>query len=154
MEEANNLPRSPLPLSHTKWQVGRSFVIHSPHGSPSSCHEWMSSRCQSPGSAMDTVLASWLVLVAWHGHSDAEGDQQLWVMHPSWRQSYQSHNMQLIIITTPLELLHVDFTSIEITWWSWINPQTWWTFWSFVTTFQDTSWHIWPLLWWNCENHC
>ena len=29
--------------------------------------------------------------------------------------------------------------------WSWIRPQTWWTFWSFVTTLQNMSWHTWPI---------
>ena len=29
-------------------------------------------------------------------------------------------------------------------WWSWINPQTWLTFWSFMTILQNTSWHMWP----------
>ena len=28
--------------------------------------------------------------------------------------------------------------------WSWINPQMWWMFWSFVTTLQNMSWHMWP----------
>ena len=28
--------------------------------------------------------------------------------------------------------------------WSWINPQMWWQFWSFETTLQNTSWHMWP----------
>ena len=92
-EEANALPRSLLPLSHTKWWVGKSFAIHSPHGSLSICHEWMSPRCQTPGSAVDAVLATWPVLVARHGCTDAEGNQQLWAMHPAWRQSYQSPNV-------------------------------------------------------------
>ena len=30
--------------------------------------------------------------------------------------------------------------------WSWINPQTWWTFWSFVTTLWNTSWHKWSFI--------
>ena len=30
--------------------------------------------------------------------------------------------------------------------WSWMNPQTQWTFWSFVTTLQNTSWCTWPLI--------
>ena len=48
-----------------------------------------------------------------------------------------------IIVTAPLELPHVDFTSIE-QWWSLINPQTCWKFWSFVTTLGNTLWHITP----------
>ena len=72
----------------------------------------MSLRCWTPGTAMDTVLTTWLVLVARHGHTDAEGNQQLWEMHPAGRQSYQSP-MWPVIVTTPLQLLHIDFTSIE-----------------------------------------
>ena len=29
-------------------------------------------------------------------------------------------------------------------WWSWINLQTWWTVWSFVTTLWNMLWHMWP----------
>ena len=29
-------------------------------------------------------------------------------------------------------------------WWSWINPQMWWTFWSFATILLNTSWCMWP----------
>ena len=53
----------------------------------------MSLRCWTPGSAADTVLATWLVPVARNGHTDAEGYQQLQVMHPAWRQSCQSPNV-------------------------------------------------------------
>ena len=28
--------------------------------------------------------------------------------------------------------------------WSWINPQMWLTFWSFVATLQNTLWYMWP----------
>ena len=28
--------------------------------------------------------------------------------------------------------------------WSWIDPQMWWTFWSFANILQNTSWHMWP----------
>ena len=47
-----------------------------------------------------------------------------------------------IIVTAPLELLHVDFTSIEKTMELDQSPM-WWTFWSFVTTLQHTSWCTW-----------
>ena len=53
-EEDNALPRSPLPLPHTNWQV-RSFVVHSPHHSLSSCHEWMWLRCWTLGSAANST---------------------------------------------------------------------------------------------------
>ena len=29
-------------------------------------------------------------------------------------------------------------------WWSWINSQMWWTFWSFATILWNMSWHMWP----------
>ena len=35
------------------------------------------------------MFAVWLLLVARHGHSDAEGDQQPWVMHQTWRHLCQ-----------------------------------------------------------------
>ena len=50
--------------------------------------------------------------------------------------------VQLIIVTTPLELLHVILAALR-QWWSWIKPQTWWNFWSFVTILQNTPWHMW-----------
>ena len=50
-----------------------------------------------------------------------------------------------IIVTTPLELLHVDITSIETTV-ELDQPQTWWTFWSFMTTLQNMLWHMWSLI--------
>ena len=33
--------------------------------------------------------------------------------------------------------------------WSWMDPQMWWAFWSFVTTLWNTSWHMWtPIKLW------
>ena len=87
-EEADTLPRSPLPLPHTNWQTGRRFVVCSVHRTLSSHHEWMSPECWTPGSAVNSVLATWLILVTQNGHTDAEGDQQLWAMHPAWRHSF------------------------------------------------------------------
>ena len=89
VEEADVLPRSPLPLPHTNWWVG-SFAFHSPHGSSGSCHEWMSLVYWMPGSAVNSTFATCLVLVAQNGHTDAESNQQLWAMHPAWMHSYQS----------------------------------------------------------------
>ena len=48
-----------------------------------------------------------------------------------------------IIVTAPLELLHVDFTSTEMLM-ELDQPQTKWNFWSFVTTLQNMLWHMWP----------
>ena len=48
--------------------------------------------CWTPRPTTNTVLAEWPVLVAQHGHSDAEGNKWLWVMHPTWRSSCQSPN--------------------------------------------------------------
>ena len=83
--KANTLSRSSLPLPYTIQWVGRCFAVHSPHGSLSSHHEWMSSRNWALGSAVNTVLATWPVLVARHGHP-------LWAMHPAWRHLCQSSN--------------------------------------------------------------
>ena len=68
------LPGNPLSLSHTSGQAGGSYAVCSPHGSLSGCYEWMPQRCQTPGSAADAVPPTRLVLVAWHGHTDAEGN--------------------------------------------------------------------------------
>ena len=91
-EKADALPRSSLPLPHTGWLVGRSFAIHSPHGSFSVCHECMSLRCWTPGSAANYVPTTRPVLVAWYGHTDAETNSQLQMMHPTQRHSSQSTN--------------------------------------------------------------
>ena len=56
----------------------------------SSCHEWMSLTCWTPRWPVKFVLDTWLVLVAWNGHKDTEGNQLLWVMCPAWGHSYQS----------------------------------------------------------------
>ena len=61
---SDTLPRSPLPSPHTNWWVGRSFAVHSPHASSHSCLEWMSLRCWTPESEVNSVLATWPVLVA------------------------------------------------------------------------------------------
>ena len=65
-----------------------SFAVHSSHGSLSRCHEWMSPGCWTPGLAVNSVLATWPVLVAWNGCIDPEGSQ-----HPAWRHSCQSLNV-------------------------------------------------------------
>ena len=74
----------------------------------------MSPRCWTPGSPVNSVLATWPVLVAWNGHADAEGNQQLCAIHSAWRHSGRSPIATYIVIA-PLELLHIDFTSIENT---------------------------------------
>ena len=48
--------RSPLPLPHTSWHIGRSFAVCGPHGSSSCHHEWMSPQCWTPGSVATSVL--------------------------------------------------------------------------------------------------
>ena len=58
VEEANTLSRNLLPSPHTHWQVGRCFAVCSPHGPSGSCHEWMSLRYWTPGSAVNAVLAT------------------------------------------------------------------------------------------------
>ena len=72
-EKAGALPGSPLPLPYTSWQIGRSFVVHGPHGLLSCCHEWMSLRCWTSGSAANSVPTTRPVLVAQNGHAEAEG---------------------------------------------------------------------------------
>ena len=55
-KKADTLPSSPLPSPHTNWQVGKSFAVHSPHGSSSGCHEWMSPRCWNQGQQQTLYL--------------------------------------------------------------------------------------------------
>ena len=67
------------------------FVVH-PHKSSSGCYEWMSPWCCTPGLVVNAVPHAGLVLVVWHGHTDVESDQQLQMMHPTWRHLCQSTN--------------------------------------------------------------
>ena len=92
----------------------KKFVVCGPHRSLSSCHEWMTLRCCTLGSAVNSVPATWPVLVAQNDHAGAEGNQQLQAMWPAWRYSYQSCSATHHCYA-PLELLHIEFTSIETT---------------------------------------
>ena len=67
------LPRGPLPSPHTGWWVRRGFAVHGPHSSLKCCHEWMSPKCWTPGSAVNFVPNTRPVLVAQYGHTGAEG---------------------------------------------------------------------------------
>ena len=51
------------------------------------------------------------VLVAWHGNAD--GNQYLWKVYSAWGAQAKAP-LQAILVTSPLELLHVDFTDIEM----------------------------------------
>ena len=82
-EKADALTRSPLPSPHTGWQVGRSFAVYSPHWSLDGCCEMMSPRCWISGLVAKSVPITGLVLVARHGHADAESNWQLQMMHPT-----------------------------------------------------------------------
>ena len=80
-------------------------------GSPGSCHEWMSLRCWTPRSTMTCLLHDqfW-----WPGIA-----AQMQKAISSCKQCIQHEGIHAkapiwpIIVTTTLELLHVDFTSIE-----------------------------------------
>ena len=74
VDKADTLPRSPLPSQYTGWWAGKSFAVCSPHSSSSACYGWMSQRSWTPGSAENSVPTTGLVLVAWHGHADAESN--------------------------------------------------------------------------------
>ena len=74
----------------------------------------MSLRHWTPGSAADTILATWLLLVARNGCADAEANQQLQVMHPTWRQLCQSPNVTYNCYCTFGVVIHW-FYSIETT---------------------------------------
>ena len=59
---------------HTPWWTGGSFAMCGPQGSLGSCHKWMSPWCQTPRPTVDTELTEWSLLVAWHSHTDADGN--------------------------------------------------------------------------------
>ena len=69
------------------------------------------------------------------------------MMHLTWRHLCQSATMQPIIVTAPLELLHMDFTSIDMTM-VWDQPP------NMVNILvlcrpqlvQNMSWLMWPLI--------
>ena len=131
----NTLPRSSLPSLHTKWWVGRSFVIHSPHSSLGICHEWMSLQCWTPRPTLSTATQLHKAISSCKRCIQHEGNCAKAPVGP-------------IIVTAPLELLHVDFTQhwdhmIELDW----PPNVVNLFWSFVTILQNTSWvYMWPLI--------
>ena len=54
------------------WQIGGSSLICNAQSWVSSCYEWMSLRCWTPGPASDIMLATWLILVARYDSSDVE----------------------------------------------------------------------------------
>ena len=74
VEKTGGLTRSPLPSPYTSWWTGRCFLVHGPHSSLSGCYEWMSPRCWTPGSAPNSLFTTGLVLVVWHGYTDAESN--------------------------------------------------------------------------------
>ena len=59
---------------------------------------------------MNTVLAARSVLLAWHGNADAESNQWC-IQHEG---AHAKAPLQPILVAFPLELLHMDFISIEM----------------------------------------
>ena len=54
--------------------------------------------------------------------------------------------LQAILVTSPLELLHAGFHWHWDDSWTRLSPTCSEWFWSFLTTSQDTSWHMWLLI--------
>ena len=79
-------------MATTSWWAGKSFAVCIPHSSLNSCHEWMALTSWTPGSAADTVLATWQVLVVRNGCADVGGNQKLWTMYPVWGHLCQNPN--------------------------------------------------------------
>ena len=102
VKEVNTSSRNPLPSPHACWQTRGSLVICGPQGSPGSCHEWMSPLCLLHDSFW------WLGMAT---------QMQKMIRGCEWCIQHEGicvkAPMQPIIVTTPLELVHVDFTSIK-----------------------------------------
>ena len=132
MEEVNALPGSPLQLPHPCWWTGRKF-----------CNSWspkptrvaaMNGCHHDAGHQGQQYTMSLLNDQFWWPNMATQMQRAIsscWAMHPTWGHSCQSTN------ATP-SLPHL-WSCCMLTlpalrqWWSWINPQMWWTFWSFVT---------------------
>ena len=139
VEKADTLPRSPLPSPHTGWWVERSFAVCSPDSPLSGCHEWMSQRCWTPGSAVTYCRTS-------SGGPAWPHRCRKWLATVN-----DASNMKV------LEPKHQCRPSLPLLPWScytWIsqvlrwlqsktNQHTWWVFWSSVITLQNRSWLTW-----------
>ena len=60
--------------------------------------------------------------------------------------SHAKAPVHLIIVTTPFGVATCWSLPALRPWWSWVNPQMWWTSWSFVTMLWSTLWCMWPLI--------
>ena len=116
VEEAHTLPRCPLSMPYASQRAGRSNAVCGPHSSSNCCHEWMSLRCWRPGSVTNSVPTTSPVLVARNGHrcrrplaavNDAT-NMTAFVPKCQCRPS-------LSLLLWSCYMLHVDFTSIEMT---------------------------------------
>ena len=108
------LPGSPLPLPHTDWTFGRSFVIIVPVA------HWVAAmnRCNwDPGHQGQQQTLH--ILQDWFWWADMAMQMQKVISNCKWciqhEGAWAKAPMQPIIATAPLELPHVDFTSIEMT---------------------------------------
>ena len=102
----------------------------------------MSLCCWTPRPTADTVLGEWPVWLA-----GMAAQMQREISSCEWCIQHEGifakAPVWLIIVTTPLELLHVGFTSIE-TMMEFDQPQNVMNPWSFVTILWNTSRHMWP----------
>ena len=114
MEKTDTLPGSPLPSPHTGWGFGRSFVVHIPHGSPSGCMNGNNQDAWHQGQQWTLHLLQdwfWWPGMAMKMQKVISNCKQC-IHHESTQAKAP---MQPIIATAPLELLHMGFTSIEMT---------------------------------------
>ena len=91
---------------------GENEDLHDPKGA-SNCHsEWVSSRHRTPRPWPYSVLTTWILWVARNGQTDETNYQGLHTLPSVWGWPPQGPFMPHCSYG-PLDLLHVDFTSIE-----------------------------------------
>ena len=94
----------------------------------------MSPWCWIPRPTEDSVPAAWPVLVAQAWAAQMQKIISCWEHCIQHEGIHAKTPVWPIIVTAPLELLHMlTLTALRLHDGFGINPQTWWTFWSFVT---------------------
>ena len=151
IEEADTLPRSPLPSPHTNWWVWWGFVVCSLLGSSISCHEWMSARCWTHRVSNELCTC----------YVTGSGGQEWPHKCRRWSATVSNVSNMKVLIPKPQcnpSLLLLLWSCYTLTLpvlrqlWSWINPQMCRTFWSLWPLYKTHHGICDPQS--NCKNHC